>query len=131
LLVGALVGEAYARGRWANGTDDGKAVVDGGRGARTIAAALATRAGVVDPLTASAPGMYTSLIDGPRGAVAFVVNLGAAAADSVELRARPSRDVVRVRSGQSGLLPFRRDGDQVVVTYPRRSSIDLVAFEYR
>jgi hypothetical protein len=131
LLVGALVGEAYARGRWANGTGDGQAVPDGGSGAQTIAAALALRAGVTDPLTASAPGMYTSLVDGPRGAVAFVVNLGTAAADSVELRARPGGDVVRVRSAQSGPLAFHRDGDQVVVTYPRLSSLDLVAFEYR
>ncbi|HYM23410.1 MAG TPA: beta-galactosidase trimerization domain-containing protein [Vicinamibacterales bacterium] len=131
LLVGALVGEAYARGRWANGTDDGQAVPEGGSGARTIAAALASRSGVVDPLTSSAPGMYTSLIDGPRGAVAFVVNLGSVGGDSVEMRARVSGGVVRVRSGESGPLAFHRDGDQIVVTYPRRSSLDLVSFEYR
>jgi len=38
---------------------------------------------------------------------------------------------VRVRSGLQGALPFIREGDEIVVRYPRQSYIDLVAVEYR
>ena len=131
LLVGALVGEAYARGHWPDGPDYKKASRDGGSGARVLAAALATRAGVLDPLTVSVPGLYTSLLDGPRGAVAFIVNLGYESADDLEIRVRTAGDVVRVRSGLQGALPFIREGDEIVVRYPRQSYIDLVAVEYR
>jgi hypothetical protein len=131
LLVGALVGETYARDHWPDGPGYKNASREGGSGARVLATALAARAGVSDPLSASVPGLHTSLLDGPRGAIAFIVNLGYESVDDLELRVRAAGDVVRVRSGLLGALSFRREGDEIVVRYPRQSYIDLVALEYR
>ncbi|MBI2193170.1 MAG: hypothetical protein HYU36_14415 [Planctomycetes bacterium] len=131
LLVGAFVGEAYVNLHWQGGKMGYGQVerMDLGAEARKMATVLADPIGLERPLTASVPGLYTSLMEGPRGYVIWVVDLGAKELKGVEFRVKHAGPVKKVSSARYGDCQFRMDGDDLVAVYPRVSYTHLIAVE--
>jgi len=131
LLVGALVGEAYARAHWPGGATGAKQLktLEGGKEAQSLALAFAQHENVRRVLTCGVPGIYTSLLDGPNGCVVFINDSAVFEINDLEIRIPNAGNITRATSARNGELQFRMEGNDAVIIDPRVTYTEIIGME--
>lgn len=122
LLVGALVGEAYARAHWPKDVPVEKRTFESGQPERALAAALVPQAGVERPIELSVPGVYSSILDTPDGALIFLNNASGRPLDELTVQLNEAGKVLHIESLKRGKLTPRSEQGRLVVEIPLKDT---------
>ncbi len=122
MLMGALVGEAYARAHWPKDVPVEKRTFESGQPERALAAALVPQAGVERPIELSVPGVYSSILDTPDGALIFLNNASGRPLDEITVQLNQAGKVLQIESLKRGKLTPRSEQGRLVVEIPLKDT---------
>jgi hypothetical protein len=135
MLVGALVGDAYARLHYAVAQDKPEWNFESGSEARAVAVAMADRTPGVRQQTLSVPGIYSSLWDVPGGSLLFLSNAARAGLwnpppnlpppPTVTVRIPTKGTIQSIESARLGNLTFTAKNEELIFSCPV-SATDII-----
>jgi hypothetical protein len=120
LLIGALVGESYARAYYGKLPGQNGWKREAGDGARRLVRVLLANADVERPAVVSAPGFYASVLQSQSGAAVFLngATPRSEGLKSLTLRLRGLGKASSVETAFRGTLKAQQQGEETVVTLP-------------